>query len=84
MAKTLKVGDKVSLTKGSASYRHFIDYMPIDGEIIDYNINHMIGHFNRPYRVRFTDERTSWYHFDELTFVSRPGIGPLTSGGYPG
>lgn len=80
MPKNLKVGDKVSLTKGSPSYRHFIDYMPIDGEIIDYNINHRVGRSPRPYHIRFTDERTSWYHFDELTFESRPGEGPLTSG----
>ena len=79
----IKVGDKVSLRKGSASYRHFINYMPIDGEVIDINIHHMIGHFNRPYRVRFTDERTSWYSNEELTFKSRPGEGPLTSGDYP-
>ena len=83
MDKVLRVGDMVTLRKGTPSYKHFINYMPIDGQIIDRNIHNKVGHFTRPLRVRFSDERTSWYSDEELTFVSRPGEGPLTSGDYP-
>ena len=80
MPVKLKIGDNVTLKPGTASYKHFINYMPVDGMLIDYKINHMVGHFCRPYKVRFLDNRESWYSRDEL--LKREG--PLTSGGFPG
>ena len=74
-----KVRDQVALKPGSKSYKHFIDYMPVEGMIMTVDDDHYTGKSHRPYKVRFVDGREAWYAYGEL--VGRSGI--MTSGGYP-
>lgn len=85
MTKKIKVGDTISLKPGTTSYNHFSGYMPVHGTVIEYDIHHKVGHFSRPFQVRFTDDRTAWYSITEIVLWRGPlpGEGPLTSGGYP-
>lgn len=74
-----RIRDKVMLRPGSKSYKHFINYMPVEGMIIAVDDDHYQGQSHRPYLVRFVDDRTSWYGYGEL--IGRSGI--MTSDGYP-
>ena len=62
----MKIGTPVTLKEGTKSYLHFINYMPVTGIVVAYNPDYYMGRFNRPYKVRFTDKRESWYSIDEI------------------
>ncbi len=85
MSGPIKDGDFVQLKPGTTSYNHFSGYMPTQGKVIEYAVNHKVGHINRPFHVKFVDNRTAWYSRAELVHWDGviPGKGPLTSGGYP-
>jgi hypothetical protein len=69
MAKRFAVGSRVALKPGSPSYKHFINYMPVTGEIINHDETHTIGQAFRPWLVRFDDDRESWYAKNELVLI---------------
>lgn len=67
MPRTIALeGATVTLVK-AASVNHFrFADMPITGKIEKIERPHMVGKFNRPYLIRFTDGRAGWYSRDEF------------------
>lgn len=65
MTRHKQIGDRVILV--GKSYRHFVNYMSVSGEIIKIDNEHYQGKHRRPYLVRFTDSRESWYAANEIT-----------------
>ena len=70
-----KVGDRVKLTRAD-SVHHFTgphmrdNPMPITGEIVEKDLDHLEGYHPRPYRIRFDDGRHGWYDSWEFKRIS--------------
>lgn len=67
----MKIGDRVRVTNPQSVHwftgPHMRDRpMPITGEIIKIDFEHIEGYNARPYKIRFDDARMSWYDSWEL------------------
>ncbi len=61
-----KIGDRVILTR-TISNNHFkVAGMTITGKIEEIELEHLEGINLRPYKIRFDDDRYSWYGTHEI------------------
>jgi len=66
MSQKFSIGTQVMLKPGSPSYNHFVGYMSVTGTIVQYSVDHKVGKIVRPYLIRFSDGRESWFDAKEI------------------